>query len=169
MQHFQTYTLSAVTFRMSMTSQFPVVIGVALPCMNELECVSMLQEKNMSDDVQDSWKWCGTGLPLSTYPDHMMDVLVPLGVALQQIIAVLVCGENWFRWRELGRTSWLVQQKLEQETVHLLWDYFQQRINSHLLLVHTRPTQPVGLFTSRFCKRYKIVFFIAVLNYITAI
>lgn len=54
MQHFRTYTLSAVTFRMSMTSQFPVVIGVALPCMNELECVSMLQEKNMSDDVQDS-------------------------------------------------------------------------------------------------------------------
>lgn len=114
--------------------------------------------------MQDSWKWCGTGLPPSTYPDHMMDVLVPLGVALQQIIAVLVCGENWFRWRELGRTRWLVQQKLEQETVHFLWDYFQQWINSHLLLVHTRPIQPVELFTSRCCKRNRTFFFFFIAN-----
>lgn len=37
MQRFPTYTLSAVTLRMSMTSHSPEVIGVALPCMNELE------------------------------------------------------------------------------------------------------------------------------------
>lgn len=29
------YTLSAVTFRMSMTSHSPEVIAVAVPCMNE--------------------------------------------------------------------------------------------------------------------------------------
>lgn len=38
MQHIiRTYTLSAVTFRMSMTSHSPEVIAVVLPCMNESE------------------------------------------------------------------------------------------------------------------------------------
>lgn len=37
-----------------------------------------------------------------------MDVLVLFGVAHQQVIAALVCVKNWFRWRELRRTSLFV-------------------------------------------------------------
>ena len=158
MQRFPTYTLSAVTLRMSMTSHSPEVIGVALPCMNELEKCHRKKKmyEGYCNDGQDSWKRCGTGLPLSTYSDHVMDVLVPIGVALQQVIAVLVCGKNWFWWRELERTSLLARTGTGNSTF-VVGFFFSS--DSHLLLVHTRPTQPVGLFTSRFCKRYRIVFF----------
>lgn len=117
-----TYTLSAVTFRMSMTSHCPEVIAVAVPCMmsQNIMCVvgNMLQKHIgycaicviVCKSKKNIWICrCDIGLPTkmnhSTYPDHMMDVLVPFSVAHQQVVAVLVCGKHWFWWRELGRTS----------------------------------------------------------------
>lgn len=49
-----TYTLSAVTFKMSMTSHSPVVIAVAVPCMmsqNRMCVGDYMLQKNIDDIV----------------------------------------------------------------------------------------------------------------------
>lgn len=38
----------------------------------------------------------------STHLNYMMDVLVAVGVAHQQVKAVLIWSKNWFWWGELG-------------------------------------------------------------------
>lgn len=94
-----TYTLSAVTFRMSITSHSPEVIAVALPC-RRTQCVWVLTCFRKIYCAMYVKSQCDIGLlpkiNHSTYLDHMMDVLVLIGVAHQQVIAVLVCGKNWF-------------------------------------------------------------------------
>lgn len=54
-KEFQTYTLSAVTFRISMTSHFPEVIAVTLPCIIESQqnvCGNMSQEHIHDEIIQ---------------------------------------------------------------------------------------------------------------------